>query len=33
MPPFRVHDHGQTHWVGSESRMIDRLILEVEPPR
>jgi len=23
--PFRVHDHGQTHWVGSESRMIDRL--------
>jgi cytochrome P450 len=31
MPPFRVHDHGQTHWVGSESRMIDRLILEVEP--
>jgi cytochrome P450 len=33
MPPFRVHDHGQTHWVGSESRMIDRLIVEVEPPR
>jgi cytochrome P450 len=33
MPPFRVHDHGQTHWVGSESRMIDRLILEVEPTR
>jgi cytochrome P450 len=33
MPPFRVHDHGQTHWVGSESRMIDRLILEVELPR
>jgi cytochrome P450 len=33
MPPFRVHDHGQTHWVGSESRMIDRLILEVEPSR
>ena len=31
MPPFRVYDHGQTHWVGSESRMIDRLILEVEP--
>jgi cytochrome P450 len=33
MPPFRVHDHGQTHWVGSESRMIDRLILEVGPRR
>jgi len=33
MPPFRVHDHGQTHWVGSESRMIDRLIVEVEPAR
>ena len=31
MPPFRVHDHGQTHWVGSESRMIDRLILALEP--
>ena len=31
MPPFRVHDHGQTHWVGGESRMIDRLILEVDP--
>jgi cytochrome P450 len=31
MPPFLVHDHGQTHWVGSESRMIDRLILAVEP--
>ncbi|MFE4956023.1 cytochrome P450 [Streptomyces sp. NPDC056653] len=27
MPPFHVHDHGQTHWVGSESRMMDRLIL------
>jgi cytochrome P450 len=33
MPPFRVHDHGQTHWVGSESRMIDRLMIEVEPRR
>jgi cytochrome P450 len=33
MPPFRVHDHGQTHWVGSESRMIDRLILEVDAVR
>jgi cytochrome P450 len=31
MPPFHVYDHGQTHWVGSESRMIDRLILAVEP--
>ena len=31
MPPFLVHDHGQTHWVGSESRMIDRLILALEP--
>jgi cytochrome P450 len=30
MPPFLVHDHGQTHWVGSESRMIDRLILALE---
>lgn len=28
-PRFHVHDHGQTHWVGSESRMMDRLILEM----
>jgi cytochrome P450 len=27
MPELHVHDHGQTHWVGSESRMIDRLIV------
>jgi cytochrome P450 len=28
-PDFYVYDYGQTHWVGSESRMIDRLILGV----
>jgi cytochrome P450 len=30
LPEFHVHDYGQTHWVGSESRMMDRLILAVD---
>jgi cytochrome P450 len=29
MPPFRVHDHGQIRWVHGETRLIDRLLLEV----
>jgi NAD(P)-dependent dehydrogenase (short-subunit alcohol dehydrogenase family) len=27
--PFRVHDHGQIRWVHGETRLIDRLLLEV----
>jgi cytochrome P450 len=27
VPDLYVHDYGQTHWVGSESRMMDRLIV------
>jgi cytochrome P450 len=27
VPDWHVHDGGQTHWVGSESRMMDRLIV------
>ena len=30
MPPFRI-DHSQTHWTGSETRMIDRLVVDLEP--
>lgn len=30
MPPFRI-DHNQTHWTGSETRMIDRLVVDLEP--
>ncbi len=30
MPPFSI-DHSQTHWTGSETRMIDRLVVELEP--
>jgi cytochrome P450 len=29
MLPFRVHDHGQIRWVHGETRLIDRLLLEV----
>ena len=29
MPPFRVHDHGQTRWMRGETRLMDRLLLEV----
>ena len=29
MPPFRVHDHGQIRWVRGETRLMDRLLLEV----
>ena len=29
MPPFRVHDHGQIRWAHGETRLIDRLLLEV----
>ncbi len=28
MPPFSI-DHSQTHWTGSEARMIDRLVVEL----
>jgi hypothetical protein len=30
MPPFRI-DHSQTHWTGSETRMIDRLVVDLGP--